>query len=237
MCGIAGYVGKAHPDQRACVAMGENMCHTLAHRGPDDAGVWAATTAASCSGIGGCRSSICRPLGRKPMAWDGGPAPHHLQRRDLQLPGAARGARRARLPLPVTDRHRGDAGRVRSLGRPCLQRFVGMFAFAIWDEPRQRLFLARDRLGKKPLYYSLRRRADFVRVGAQGAAAGSVVPAHDRPHALSLYLRAATCRRRSPSSTRRGKLPPAHYGHVRARRTAGDAVPGIRCRSRSRVRR
>jgi asparagine synthase (glutamine-hydrolysing) len=96
------------------------------------------------------------PLGRNPMPWDGG-------RLRITYNGEVYNYRELRAELER------DGCRFRSQtdtevilaaydrwGIECLQRFIGMFAFAIWDEPRRRLFLARDRLGKKPFYYAER---------------------------------------------------------------------------------
>ena len=64
-----------------------------------------------------------------------------------------------------------------------------MFAFGIWDEARQRLFLARDRLGKKPLYYSLRKGALSFASELKALAADPAFPRTLDSTAVSLYLR------------------------------------------------
>jgi asparagine synthase (glutamine-hydrolysing) len=147
MCGIAGYVGRVPPSTLSA------MLRTLKHRGPDDDGAWLADDGARV-GLGMTRLAIIDLVtGRQPMTSPDG----HLHVvfngeiynfRDLRTRFAAAGRSFAttsdtEVILAAYERH-GDA---------CVEHLRGMFAFALWDGQRRRLLLARDRLGKKPLYY------------------------------------------------------------------------------------
>ena len=144
MCGIAGFVGQGTRDHL------EKMVQTLVHRGPDDQGLFLAPGI----GLGMRRLSIIDLAGgRQPMATEGGIL-------HVVFNGEIYNFRELRSDLM----ERGHRFRTQSdtevllhlyedMGPACVERLRGMFAFALWDAPRENLLLARDRLGKKPLYY------------------------------------------------------------------------------------
>jgi len=151
MCAIAGY--HCASGAAAAVDWGARlaaMIAVLAHRGPDGAG----TFADDFAGLGHRRLSIIdRAGGRQPIANEDGSI--HLVC-DGEIYNHAE--LRARLTaLGHRFRCRSDSETVvhayEQWGERCLEELRGMFALALWDGPRRRLLLARDRLGKKPLYY------------------------------------------------------------------------------------
>src|SRR5262249_58291585 len=73
-------------------------------------------------------------------------------------------------------------------GARCLERFAGMFAFALWDIERGELFLARDRLGKKPLYFAEYDDRLAVASALKALAVHQRLPRIVRPPAGRLYL-------------------------------------------------
>lgn len=149
MCGIAGYV-----DAELTPADGldvlERMCAQLVHRGPDDQG----SAVEAGAGIGMRRLSIIDlPGGHQPIASPDG-------RRRIVFNGEIYNYRELRAELLAAGYQfatRSDTEVILHLfdreGPRCVHRLNGMFAFAIWDSHDQSLFIARDRLGVKPLYY------------------------------------------------------------------------------------
>jgi asparagine synthase (glutamine-hydrolysing) len=148
------------PARRAAAERVEGMARTLRHRGPDDFGTWStrfrAGDAEHAVALGHTRLAILdlSPLGHQPMhAGDGALTVSYngeiYNFRALREELAAAGARfRSECDTEVL------LEAYRAWGEDACDRFVGMFAFALWDAPRARLVLARDRLGIKPLYYA-----------------------------------------------------------------------------------
>ncbi len=150
MCGIAGFVYAA-ADRDAEATSLARMLEAIAHRGPDDHGLW-------CQGpvaLGQRRLSILdlSPLGHQPihtadgrftMIYNGEVYNFAAIRAELETAGH-------------TFKSHGDTEIVlRALahyGIDAAKKFNGMFAFALWDRQERTLFLVRDRFGIKPLYY------------------------------------------------------------------------------------
>src|SRR5712664_2689415 len=146
MCGIAGWVGAGGGGREVLDA----MLRALEHRGPDDTGRYLDGEAA----LGMTRLSIIDLVtGQQPMTSEDGSA-------TLVFNGEIYNFRDLREELSARGRRFGTRSDTEVLlraweayGEACVDRLRGMFAFAVWDARRRRLFLARDRVGKKPLYY------------------------------------------------------------------------------------
>ena len=148
MCGICGRVSWNEPPDGEVI---QRMMAKLVHRGPDAGGSHVSGPVA----LGHRRLAIIDPseAGNQPMV-DGAQRfwivfngeIYNFQdiRRELSKDGAVF---RTRTDTEVI------LEAFKRWGPDCLERFNGMFALAIWDETERRLFLARDRLGKKPLFY------------------------------------------------------------------------------------
>ena len=153
MCGIVGYWAlkerQAEPLRQALPAATE----ALSHRGPDGSGIWWASSAGV--GLGHRRLAILdlSDAGAQPMV-----------ARDAEIALVFNGEiyNFTEIAAELTDRGHRLTGRsdtevvlasFREWGPACVEQFIGMFAFAIWDGLSRRLSLCRDRVGVKPLYW------------------------------------------------------------------------------------
>lgn len=151
MCGIAGILRfdrRTRVDEQRL----RRMCDALQHRGPDDHGL----TIVGHAGLGHRRLSIIDLAGgRQPMAnadqtvwitYNGEIYNFKELRADLESRG---------LRFTTQSDTEVILRAYEAFGEECVERLRGMFAFAIWDQRNRKLFLARDRLGIKPLYYAI----------------------------------------------------------------------------------
>lgn len=221
MCGICGiFDSEQNPSN---VELVRRMADSIAHRGPDDGGFYQSP---HCI-LGHRRLRIIdlSPLGRQPMTnEDGslwisfnGEIYNYLELRSELIRGGH------------TFRSQSDTEVLLHLyeeeGDKFLSRLNGMFAIALWDERKQRLLLARDRFGKKPIYYYSDGRRLLFGSELKALLVDSAVPRELDAEAISSYLSLGYIP--SPGTVFRGlhKLPPASYMSVER-----DQAGGIRLR-------
>ena len=150
MCGIAGIVAVDRLDHDA-PARALRMRDVITHRGPDEAGLRCDDAAA----LAHRRLSIVDlSTGQQPLSNEDGTAwitfnGEIYNHADVRAELEAHGHRYRTKSDTETIVHAYE-----QWGEACVDRFRGMFAFAIWDAPRKRLLLVRDRLGIKPLYWA-----------------------------------------------------------------------------------
>ncbi|MFG2504999.1 asparagine synthase (glutamine-hydrolyzing) [Streptomyces rubiginosohelvolus] len=155
MCGIAGWLDWERDLTRESGTV-RRMADTLARRGPDDSGVWTATRI----GLGHRRLAVIDPeLGRQPMTERGGDDGRELA--VVSFSGEIHNYRELRTELTARGHRFRTASDTevllaahREWGPRAIERFAGMFAYALWDIAEQTLYLGRDPLGVKPLYYA-----------------------------------------------------------------------------------
>jgi asparagine synthase (glutamine-hydrolysing) len=184
MCGICGIVNviESGPVDRVVI---ERMTGALAHRGPDDAGYFLEGRV----GLGHRRLSI--------IDLSGGRQPIFNEDRSAAIifNGEIYNHRALAAALTAaghTFRTRSDTETIlhayEEYGDDCVHQLRGMFGFAIWDRRKQRLLLARDRLGVKPVYYY--RNGHFLAFASEIKSLLEIasVPREVDPEALDMYL-------------------------------------------------
>ncbi len=148
MCGIAGWLTPKKTARNAKATI-TRMTDAITHRGPDGSGMWKGTHAVfghrrlSIVDLSGGAQPMLTPDGRTVVTFNGEIYNHEALR--AELTGAEFTTRSDTEVLTWG---------YRKWGRQLPNRLTGMFAFCVWDEDTQTAFLARDRFGKKPLYYA-----------------------------------------------------------------------------------
>jgi asparagine synthase (glutamine-hydrolysing) len=199
----------------------ERMTDLLVHRGPDGDGQFAAPGIAlghrrlAIVDVAGGRQPMFNETGSVAVVYNG----EIYNFADLVQELSARGHRfQTRCDTEVV------AHAWEEWGEACVERFRGMFAFALWDSEREALFLARDRVGEKPLYYSATKDGFLVFASELGAVVAGLPDAPETDaEAVEDYFALGYVP--DPKSIYSGvfKLPPAHTLCVS--RTQGLSLP------------
>jgi asparagine synthase (glutamine-hydrolysing) len=220
MCGIAGWLS-ASPGEPVSEEILNRMRECMVHRGPDGAGTW--VSAARQAGLAFRRLAIIdlnenanQPMpnedGNLHIVFNGEIYNHRALRRELEANGH-------RFRTDHSDTETIVHG-YEEWGKDVVDHLEGMFAFAIWNEREKTLFMARDRIGVKPLYFTTAGSAFLFASEIKALLAHPRVAAQVEPYALYHYLSFLTTP--APMTMFRGifKMPAGHRVTIRP----GEAI-------------
>jgi len=206
MCGIAGIVGLA--DRNREMLLLRRICDRMVHRGPDEEGYFADEDVA----LGQRRLSIIDlSSGRQPMANEDESVwvtfngeIYNFQELRKRLEGQGHRFKTHSDTEVIVHAYE-------QYGSDCVSHLRGMFAFAVWDVPGRQLLLARDRVGKKPLFYALAAGQLIFASELQALIQHPEISREIDPAAIDDYLTYGYIP--APTTVYRNvrKLPPAHY--------------------------
>jgi len=149
MCGIVGYVNTASSEAARSETIAA-MCETIIHRGPNDMGMYVEGPV----GLGMRRLSVIDlNSGHQPIANETKTVWVVFNGEIYNFQELAKDLKRRGHQFKTASDTEVIVHLYEEFGDECVNHLRGMFAFAVWDEERSRLLLARDRLGVKPLYY------------------------------------------------------------------------------------
>jgi len=204
MCGILAIVSTDPPQIRYA----EDQIRAMIHRGPDAQGTWSNESVF----LGSCRLSIIDLAGGNQPIFNENRSRCIVYNGELYNFHELRDQLRARRHKFATET---DTEVVlhafEEWGVECLKRFNGMFAFAIWDDTKKSLFVARDRIGEKPLYYYEGNDQIVFASEIKSIVADPTIPRNLNPRGLANFL--AFGHAVAPETMYRDilKLLPGHY--------------------------
>ena len=207
MCGIIGIASQTAICDRGWLAAGRDA---MRHRGPDDAGEWWSVDGSI--GLGHRRLAIIdlSPAGHQPMQDASGESCIVFNGEIYNFADL----RRELVAKGHSFRSHSDTEVIlvayREWGTDCLSRLNGMFAFALYDGRQRQLFMARDRVGEKPLFYSLANGALRFASELKGLMADPTLPRRIDPESLDCYLAMGFVPGERCILQGVNKLPPAH---------------------------
>ncbi|ADE40205.1 asparagine synthase (glutamine-hydrolyzing) [Candidatus Puniceispirillum marinum] len=228
MCGIAGFFDQKGFDATAGTQLAKDMAKAIIHRGPDDAGVWVDDAAGIA--LAHRRLSIVdlsaaghQPMlsasGRYVLAYNGEIYNHTELRNALEASGKGydwRGHSDTETALACIEAYGLEAA---------LQQFVGMFALALWDKQEKALYLARDRIGEKPLYFGRHNNIWLFGSELKALRVHHEFTSAINRDALCLYLRHNYIPAPYSIYDGIGKLPPGSYVRLDAHTIDAAPVP------------